>query len=350
MWESTFDAIQDPVLIIGKNYTVERANLAAASRAGGQGTDIQKLVGQKCYRTFAGRDSICPKCPLQETLRGNEARSVEIRDLMPETHFQVNSYPIGSEEGRSVRVVHHYRDVTEERMLQRRLVQSEKMAAIGMLAGGVAHEINNPLAGILAFTQLLQKEFLGSGQAEEDLKEVEHAAKRCKRIVEDLLIFSRPSTEDDRKPLALPEAIEKILPLLKLDLRHKNIALVTHYEANLPQVVGSTTRLQQVFLNLIQNAVQAMPQGGTVGLKIHTSKDQKRVAVDVTDTGYGIRREDLSRIFDPFYSTKHETGGTGLGLSICYSIISDHQGSIEVESQRGKGSCFRVLLPMAGAA
>ena len=350
MWESTFDAIQDPVFIIGKNYTIERANVAAAGRSGSEGTDIRKLVGQKCYQTFAQRTSVCPQCPLKETLRRGKARSVEIQGLIPGAHFQVNSYPIGSEKGRSVRVVHHYRDVTKERMLQRRLVQSEKMAAIGMLAGGVAHEINNPLAGILAFTQLLQKELSAEGQAQEDLKEVEQAAKRCKKIVEDLLLFSRPSTDDDRRSLILPEAIEKILPLLRLDLRHRNVSLATDYQPNLPSVVGSAARLQQVFLNLIQNAVQSMPHGGIVTLKVYASKDRHCVMADVVDTGQGIRREDLPRIFDPFFSTKHDVGGTGLGLSICYSIISDHHGSIEVESRPGKGSCFRVLLPVTRAA
>ena len=343
MWEATFDAIRDPVMLIGRDFHIERANLAAAERSG---RPIRDLIGERCYRIFAKREAICPNCPLSETLKGKEPRSVEIDSLMPGGDFQVNSYPLVRDiDAGEYRVVHHYRDITEEKRLQRKLIQSEKMAAIGMLAGGVAHEINNPLAGILAFTQLLRNEF-PEGQAQNDLKEIEEAARRCKRIVEDLLLFSRPHQEGDMHSLSIQETVEKILPLARLNLRHKNIAMATEYETALPPIRGNATRLQQVFLNLINNAAHAMEvQGGEVRLKIRNAPDRGQIFAEVIDHGCGIKKEDLSRIFDPFFSTKERGEGTGLGLSICYSIVSEHGGKIEVESQVGKGSVFRVVLP-----
>jgi two-component system, NtrC family, sensor kinase len=218
-----------------------------------------------------------------------------------------------------------------------------KMAAIGMLAGGVAHEINNPLAGILAFTQLLKNE-MTNPEAQGDLSEIEQAAKRCKKIVEDLLTFARPHGESELKSLSLREAVNQILPLSKLNLKHRNVTLVTRYEEGLPHVHGNSARLQQVFLNLINNAAQSMASGGEVTVTIASNPDRSQVVAEVRDRGCGIRKEDLGKIQDPFYTTKGREG-TGLGLSICYSIISEHGGRMEVESEVGVGSVFRVILP-----
>lgn len=344
MWESTFDAIRDPVLIIGKDYRIVRANLAAAERSR---RAIRDLVGARCYEDFAGRKDICPHCPLSETLRSGDPRSVEIDGMMADGDFTVNSYPLASGKPLGPLAVHHYRDVTEEKRLQRKLIQSEKMAAIGMLAGGVAHEINNPLAGILAFTQLLKNE-IAHPEAQGDLNEIEQAAKRCKKIVEDLLMFSRPHGESELKDISLAETVDQILPLSKLNLKHRNVTLATHYEENLPAVHGNAARLQQVFLNLINNAAQSMTAsgGGEVSVRLVASPDRGQVTAEVRDSGSGIKKEDMVRIFDPFYSTKGREG-TGLGLSICYSIISEHGGKLEVESEVGVGSVFRVIFPAA---
>ncbi len=343
LWESTFDAIQDPVLIIGPNYRVERANMAAAERSN---HDVRELIGKKCYQIFAQRDDVCPFCPLQRTLQEREPLSVVIDQLRTDADFEVNSYPLVPGTKRTeYRVVHHYRDVTEEKMLQRKLVQSEKMAAIGMLAGGVAHEINNPLGGILAFTQLLQRELPKDSAAQSDLSEIEGAARRCKKIVQDLLTFSRPTQEGDKELLNLNELFEKILTLTRLDLRAAQIILQLELDETLPVVRGAATRLQQVFLNLVTNAMQAISGGGKITVK--TFCEGPWVVLEVHDTGCGIRSENLPRIFDPFFTTKGPQIGTGLGLSICYSIILEHQGKIEVQSQEGTGALFRILLPRA---
>ncbi len=347
MWETTFDAIRDPVMIINQSFRIIRANREAAAKCN---QPTHQLIGKKCYEIFAKRKSICRGCPLEKTLESGQSQSSEIESLAPR-NFQVNSYPLSGlgEEDRPL-VVHHYRDVSEERNLQRKLIQSEKMAAVGMLAGGVAHEINNPLAGILAFTQLLKKELTRDDPSapkawQDDLQEIEGAANRCKQIVEDLLNFARPHGESEMNSFSLSEEAEKILPMARLHLRHQNVVLVTEYEPDLSPVRGNAKRLQQVFLNLISNAAHSMPQGGEVKFKIRNSPDRAFLWAEITDHGCGIPREDLKRIFDPFFSTKLPNGGTGLGLSIGYSIIQDHGGRIEVESTEGQGSLFRVILP-----
>ncbi len=340
-WEATFDAIQDPVLIIDPQYQIQRANQAASQRAG---MDVRKLIGTHCYETFAGRKEVCPRCPLEGTVEQQKPHIVEIEKLARGNDFQVNSYPLMTAEGNQV--VHHYRDVTEERRLQKQLLQSEKMVAIGMLAGGVAHEINNPLGGILAFTQLIKAEVPDDSPIQKDLSEIEEAAKRCKKIVEDLLSFARPSAGNELVSQNVNSLLDKLLPLLKLKLREAEITIQTDYGEQLPPVWGEANRLQQVFLNLIQNAVEAIRTGGVVTVRTRLAGNGTELYLEVQDTGTGIREEDLGKIFDPFFTTKG-LKGTGLGLSICDSIIHDHHGRIEVESVWGKGTTFRVVLPVA---
>lgn len=341
MWEATFDAIRDPVALIGKDYRILRANLAAAKRSESK---IHDLVGRLCYESFAGREDVCPGCPLQDTLSSRRPHAAEIAGMIRESDFHVASYPMAKGAiGKGPVAVHHYHDVTKEKNLQRKLIQSEKMGVIGMLAGGVAHEINNPLAGILAFTQILRQELAGRAEAVNDLNEIEEAAKRCKKIVEDLLTFARPGAGDFQQ-ISVVETIDKILPLARLNLRHRGVELKTDY-SDTARVRGNAARLQQVFLNLINNAAQASTQGGTVVVRLKTSPNRRMVFVEIEDHGAGIRKEDLGKIFDPFYTTKAREG-TGLGLSICYSIIEEHGGKIEVESSWGQGSLFRVILPV----
>ncbi|MDO8462192.1 MAG: ATP-binding protein [Deltaproteobacteria bacterium] len=344
MWQATFDAILDPVMIISQDYQIERANLASATVSG---IEIRKMIGKRCYEVFAKRDSTCPFCPLQQTLKTERPDSVFIDKMRPNEDFQVSSYPFGPVHDRKGSVVHHYRDVTEEKVLQQKLMQSEKMVAIGMLAGGVAHEINNPLGGILAFTQLAMKEIDEGHRVHGDLKEIEGAALRCKKIVENLLNFSRQTKDSDRSSFDLPQAIEKILPLFRLKLKSMGIDVETNYDQSLPLISGNESRLQQVILNLLTNASQSMPEGGKITLRVRRSETNGSVKLVVKDSGRGIRKEHLSRIFDPYFTTKAVGEGTGLGLSISYSIIAEHGGRIEAQSEWGKGSQFTVTLPVS---
>ena len=340
MWQRTFDAISDPVVIISDGFDIERANLATARIVN---CDIKELIGKKCYRKFADRNKVCEECPLISALEGNKPTISKIGNQIHKRDFEVSAYPYPGGEAKSSAAVLHYRNITEERRLQQEVIQQEKMAAIGMLAGGVAHEINNPLGGILAFTQLMMRDLKDGDSMKEDLAEVEHAAVRCKKIVADLLDFSRASTGKEKQWLDINLLIEKIVPFLKTELKSYNINLKLDLKKELPNVYGGASRLQQVFLNLFTNACQAMPKGGD--LVVSTFRKDTNLCISVGDTGYGIPKENLSRIFDPFFTTKASGKGTGLGLSISYRIVKEHDGIIAVESREGKGTKFTVKLP-----
>ncbi|MBI2091379.1 MAG: GHKL domain-containing protein [Deltaproteobacteria bacterium] len=341
MWQTTFDAIRDPVAIISDGFDIERANLAIARTAN---LDIKEMIGKKCYRVFAGRTKICDGCPLINALDDNRSLSTKLGNQIHKRDFEASAFPYPGGEAKSSAAVVHYRDITEERRLQQELIQQEKMAAIGMLAGGVAHEINNPLGGILAFTQLIMRELKDGDPLKADLSEIEHAAVRCKKIVADLLDFSRASSGKEKQWLDVNLLIEKIVPFVKAELKSYNVELQLNLGKNLPSVYGDANRLQQVFLNLLTNACQAMDKGGK--LSVTTHGNNMNVNVEVKDTGCGITSDNMFKIFDPFFTTKQPGKGTGLGLSISYRIVKEHDGTIEVESEPGRGSVFTVCLPV----
>jgi two-component system NtrC family sensor kinase len=301
------------------------------------------MVGKKCYKVFADRNKICDGCPLLASIDSNQSGSSKIGNQIRRRNYSVSAYPYPGGEVRSKAAVLHYRDITEEKRLQQELIQQEKMAAIGMLAGGVAHEINNPLGGILAFTQLIMRDMGDDNPVKGDLAEIERAAIRCKKIVADLLDFSRVSAGKEGQWLEVNALIEKIVPFIKAELKSYNVNLSMELKDALPKVYGDANKLQQVFLNLLTNACQSMPKGGD--LKVMTFSEGKNVCVQVEDSGHGIPKELINRIFDPFFTTKAPGKGTGLGLSISYRIIKEHEGSIDVESSENKGSRFIVKLP-----
>lgn len=346
-WESTFDAITSPVQIVTSDFVIERANIAFAEHCG---MDITHIPGKVCYEVLANRNVPCEACPLAAALKKNARQSAILGQRARQREFEASAYPFEHRGGDRNRAVMYYRDITEERRLQHELMQQEKMAAIGILAGGVAHEINNPLGGILAFTQLLLRD--AKEQANDDLaadlKEIESAAVRCKKIVSDLLDFSRFSKDREVVDLEIGPLLKNVLPFIRSEIKSLNVDLDLKVSEHLPPVKGIPDRLQQVFLNLMTNACHAMSKGGTLTIEARPSRDRLSVVVEVQDTGEGIAPEIRDKIFDPFFTTKQPGRGTGLGLSISYRIVKEHQGTIEVESEVGKGSKFMVVLPAAG--
>jgi signal transduction histidine kinase len=246
-------------------------------------------------------------------------------------------------------------DVTEWRDAQERFAQAEKLAAIGTLAAGVMHEINNPLATIGACAEslalLVAEEGIDSPRFQATLKEslqlVEHEVQRCKGIVEGVLDFSRPK-QSARTPLDLNAVVEKTLFLLKHHSRFKKLSVEVQTQ-RVPLVTASEEQLVQVMMALLLNAMDAMHDAGTIVLRTRSDVAHGTVIVEVVDQGEGIRGSELSKIFEPFYTTKPPGRGTGLGLSICYSLVADHGGRMEVESVVGKGSIFRIVLPAASS-
>jgi signal transduction histidine kinase len=224
---------------------------------------------------------------------------------------------------------------------QAQLVQSAKLAAIGELAAGVAHELNNPLTSVLGFAEILQEDLQEEGSYHENLQTIVNEAHRARRIVRGLLDFAR-QTSPTRERVDVNEILQQTLNVIRYHLENSRITIEEDYAADLVFLLLDEGQLKQVFLNLISNAAQAMPRGGT--LSLCTAQVGEEVAVSVSDTGPGIPRHKLVRIFDPFFSTK--PSGTGLGLSISLGIVQEHGGRITVESEVGQGSTFTVWLPM----
>jgi signal transduction histidine kinase/CheY-like chemotaxis protein len=227
---------------------------------------------------------------------------------------------------------------------QYQLIQSEKLAAIGQLATGVAHELNTPLTSITGFTQLLLREDLPP-QQRKDLETIRHQSECCSEIVQNLLKFSRKS-DFQKEPVEIRPLIEAALYLVKHDFHTEGIEVRLEIPENLPRLQGDPCQLQQLFLNLIVNAKQAMEGKGSGALILRASRGTEKVLVQFEDNGWGISKENLSRIFNPFFTTKPPGKGTGLGLSISYGIVQRHGGNIRVESQVGIGSIFTVELPI----
>jgi PAS domain S-box-containing protein len=270
----------------------------------------------------------------------------------------VSSSPLRDEEGQIVGFRTVVRDVTERRLLEARLRQTQKLEAVGMLAAGVAHEINNPLTYVITNLQVMQEELrqltpaaLGTLVADgfgSRVNEACEGAERVRQIVRDLKTFARLD-EEERGAVEVAPLLDTSIKLAWPEIRFR--ARVRQEIAPVPPVVGNEGRLSQVFVNLLINAAQAMEEGAVERneIRIRTSATESEVQVEVADTGKGIAPEHLERLFDPFFTTKSTSGGSGLGLSICYNIVTSYGGRIEVESKLGAGSRFVLHLPIERA-
>jgi PAS domain S-box-containing protein len=233
-------------------------------------------------------------------------------------------------------------DVTARVRLEEQLQHSEKMASIGLLAAGVAHEVNTPLTGISSYTQMLKEQVKPEDLRYPLLEKIEKQTFRAAKIINNLLNFARSSTAEFES-VDVNKSVLEVLSLLEHQMDKARIRVVKELSEDLPDVRGNENRIQQVFFNLILNARDAMPKGGW--LTIATHADDDTVVVEVRDTGHGIKREDVKRIYDPFFTTKGIGRGTGLGLSVSYGIVQEHGGAIFVDSAPGKGTTFQVALP-----
>jgi two-component system NtrC family sensor kinase len=240
------------------------------------------------------------------------------------------------------------RDVTAEREMRVRLMESDRLAAVGELVAGVAHEVNNPLSSISAFAQLLLRDGGLNASQRDSIEVIKSETLRASQVVKDLLAFARRS-EPQREPLDLNAVVQRTLRLRGYQLTSNKIHVETELASELPPVVGDARQLQQVCLNLVTNAIQAMATTGTPGtLTITTKRDGPHVVLEMRDTGPGIPESAKAHIFEPFFTTKGEGEGTGLGLSVSYGIVTAHGGTIEVPSTSAAGTTFRVALPAAG--
>jgi len=351
-WERTFDAITDPLMLLDRDYKVIRANVSMARE---YRLPIADLVGKRCWELRAqledsfqpGKDGKCRGCPVARALSGQPETS-EIEALSGRS-FRISAYPIASGEsgaGAPEWIACTYRDTTDERSRQRQFAQADKLAAIGRLAAGVAHEINNPLAGVLAFTQILR---LGGNvpdpEAQSYLSEIEQGALRCKKIVDSLLHFSRQGRREEKRDVSLTDVVGETLLLVERQFGAARVVVERDLDENIARVYANPAQIQQVLLNLLTNAFDAMPDGGSI--RIHTGAENGYAEVVVTDTGCGIEPPHLSQIFEPFFTTKGSRGA-GLGLAVSFGILKEHRGGIEISSRVGEGTSARVWIPVLG--
>jgi len=228
---------------------------------------------------------------------------------------------------------------------QEQLIRAEKLTSLGQLAASIAHEINNPLAGVLVYTQLLSKKVTGDAFKKEEalsnLSKMETEISRCSRIIRNLLDFARQK-EPTLRLVDVNQVIEQVLSMVGHQAQMQNVEVVQEFSPSLPKVVADFDQLQQIFTNLALNAIQAMPEGGE--LTVRSSAVDSEVRVDVQDTGCGISKENMSKLFTPFFTTKVKGKGVGLGLAVVHGIIERHKGRIEVQSDVGKGTTFSVYL------
>jgi two-component system NtrC family sensor kinase len=327
-WRACFDAISDPLSIVKGGGEVVRANASFARQAG---VPVNRLPGLYPVREAYG------ELPLPALGPGSGQAVAELAGS--DRTWLVRAFPF-PEQG----AVLVWKDVTEEREVTRRLLQAEKMSAVGQLAGGVAHEINNPLGGILAFAQLMSREDRSKDDID-NLSMIIDAATRAKRIVESLLRFSRRPRQDERGPVDLAKVAEDALFLMQSQMREGKVEVERRLSP--ASCVGNANQLGQILVNLLVNALQAMKNQGRITVETGTSQDRARVRV--SDEGPGVPPEIAGRIFEPFFTTKAEGQGTGLGLSICYRIAEEHGGTIRHEPSPGGGASFVVELP-AGPA
>jgi two-component system NtrC family sensor kinase len=351
-WMATIDALVDPLAIVGHDYKIQKANLAMARMSG---RDVRDIVGKSCFEIFASRSSPCPGCQMLSV--NGTSRTFELTNIRGDRYYEVTSQALLDHKGESEGFVQIYRDRTEARKMREQLAQQDKLASIGLLAGGIAHEINNPLGGILVFSQMLLRELPKDSSHYTDVVEIESATQRCKAIVESLLDFARQNPEgkpDKRAKFDVADAIRTALRFGEVSIpRRSRIEIITKLEDDAHPIVADRNKLIQVFLNLIQNAIQAMPDGGSLILRSETFKDALGKAwgrYHVEDTGVGIPAHNLKKIFDPFFTTKDPGEGTGLGLALCYGIIHDLGGTLQVESTVDQGTTFTIEVPLEGSA
>ncbi len=350
LFRSVLDRLPDAIEIIDRNFNVLYLNAAAEQRTG-QGIREQK--GKKCHEVFYNRSQPCAFCPALKTFETGEPgyvllRDVQVRSAEPCSE-ELLSLPLRTDRRGVQWVVEIAKDVTKEKELEQQLINSERLISFGEVTAAIAHEFNNPLGIIIGFAQDLLTEVEPSDPRYQSLKIIEEEAGRCKKIMRDLLEFGRPNAAH-LAPTQVEEVIRKGMGLVSAHLQQSDVKVIVEVETDLPRIYADAQQLCQVLVNLFFNAIEAMPEGGTLTVRagrepVRAGESGTAVTILVADTGEGIDPADLPKIFRPFFTTKKKKG-MGLGLSICESIVKAHGGGIDVESAPGLGTTFRLRFPV----
>jgi PAS domain S-box-containing protein len=380
--ETIVNGIQDFILVITPDMEIIDANESFLTKMRCTREDV---IGKKCYQVYHKIDHPCnggeTDCPLKEVVRNKrQVRKIQTR-LMPDgqrRYYEVNNYPIWEKDGKISKFIHISRDITQhkkeeeelthrlEQMVEDRtrqlkethekLLHQDKMSSLGKLSASVVHEINNPIAGILNLILLMKRIASEEAVTQKEIDQfkkyldlMENETRRTSRIVSNLLAFARQSKIAPTR-LSVNQLIEKTLFLNSNQLKIDGVKVDTKLDPNLPDLLGSEDQLQQVFMNLLSNAAEAMePGGGRLTIETKHLLREDKLQINFKDTGPGIPEDDIPKLFEPFFTTKKKGKGVGLGLSVAYGIIQEHNGSIYVKSEVEQGTTFQVKLPLKSA-
>jgi PAS domain S-box-containing protein len=352
-YRSVVESAEDFIFTLDQDGRFQSMNSFTASFFGGRPEEfihrsIDQVLNKESSQKHLKMQGLVFR--YQKSVRDEFTLQAGEHDLWVSANFM----PIRNESGRVESVLCIARDITTEKNLERQLINTEKLASLGTLAAGVAHEINNPLGVILGFTDLLVRKTAKDSQAYEDLKTIERQGMHCKQIVENLLRFARFG-EGNAASCNVNDAIREVVNIVRHTLEMESINLNMDLDDTIPVVRGDSRELQQVFLNLINNACAAMKKGGTLTIHSEFLQKENKAMVLIQDTGHGIKKKYIDRIFEPFFTTKPEGEGTGLGLSVTYGIVSKYGGIIDCKSSpagfqndanTAHGTLFTIKLPV----
>lgn len=355
--KAIINGIKDQIMVVDRDYRIEEVNKAFLNRVGKQKKEV---IGRHCYHVLHDEDKPCKIsnhfCPVQEAFNsGKPGQAFHTRyEGRKVSYFRITAYPMLDENGVVTRAIEMARDITRWKKSGDDLYHVQKLIFLGKLAADLAHELNNPVGVILGFADLLLEKMEPGSKDYNILKTIERQGLNCKRIVENLLNFARHPEATDYSA-DVNASVDRVLSLVENILPKKHIAIVKNFTEDLPNARGDSKHLQQVFINLITNAVSAMQGGGTLTICTRLDTSGDRIEIVFKDTGHGIKKEYRDRIFDPFFTTREVGDVTGLGLSASYSIVSKYDGNIsfktvtEEEDKDRKGTTFTVVLPVVSS-
>ena len=338
--QSVFDGISDPLILLDPDGTLKMVNQAFLLR---HNLQMDETLGMTVDTVTSQRQCVFSGRLQKPDLHEKEPHTEEIQ-LDDGSIFDVYLYPILNKDNSVRAIVGFAKDVTGVKDAERRIQQTEKLVAVGQLAAGVAHEINNPLGVILCYTDIIKENNTDNEEITADITVIERHAENCRRIVADLLDFAHSrESRIDKQYSSVNDIIENVLSMVRQQFQKKQINLVCNLDPALPHCLVDSRRIKQVLLNLIMNGGQAIGNKGNIF--ISTRAENSSVIIDIEDNGPGISKDIQDKIFDPFFSTKEPGKGTGLGLSVSYGIIREHDGEIRVHSTPGHGARFTIIIP-----
>ncbi|EFI34687.1 PAS/PAC sensor signal transduction histidine kinase [Desulfonatronospira thiodismutans ASO3-1] len=348
LFEAVTDQIQDDILLLNTSGVIQDVNMGVVKRMDRKKEDI---IGKHCWELFACSDASSgpgfngTECPFRTTMeehRPAEAMQTWVDEQGRAHYFRIYTYPVFDAAGQLSRVVEMRRDITVRTEMEKRLQQSEKLAAIGELSTYIAHEIRNPLFAIGGFANAVLRNPDLDAVSRDKVNIILQESKRLDRILKSIINFARP-TEPVQQEVDVNGVVQEVMQLFNLTCKEQDVSIEMEMPPNMAKARGDPELLKQCIINLVKNALEAMPEGGTLGLE--TFVEWEFVVIEVSDTGKGISKEIRDKIFNPFYSTK-ENSGAGLGLAMTKKILDDMGGKIDVLSLEGQGTSITIRLPL----